>query len=435
MTQRTLNPSEFGKALHKGLGRALQVVGDRRMLVDEVAFLDACLHNRAYDPQCEGDRAAWLIEMLDAAAASERLRPEILGGFAQTTDTWDLDQLCGFAQIYARRGCTDAHEALYKIFRERPDPTAPWLGAEEIVNLDGLPGFLKAAEQRAAESRKNDWWRDFDDLVDCADELFGAGQVDEVVEEAASGNPVLDGFREGLQAHRENQKTVQATARSSRADRMQAIPAQQIIEEISASEPEGTPRYPYAIWGRHAAEEDLQVLEDAMFSETQPARLANYLRIFRSRALPRFDERLIALASHRDDDVREGALDALAMNTHGAVRALALSRLERGMGDSVTLGLVARNYRPGDHKLIEAVLHRSDDEEAIHDVVWSLQEIFIDHEAPDGLGALLFGYEQTPCSQCRARIVEHLVERELMAPDIREECHHDANAEIRALVT
>jgi hypothetical protein len=54
----------FAGALRKGQGRALMHV--RHHGLNDVAdlVLAACLEDQSYDPQCEGGRAAWMIQRI-----------------------------------------------------------------------------------------------------------------------------------------------------------------------------------------------------------------------------------------------------------------------------------------------------------------------------------------------------------------------------------
>ncbi len=62
MIARRLSREEFEAALQRGHGRAFLHV--RAYGLQNVAdlLLDACLHDKAYDPQCEDSRAKWLLE-------------------------------------------------------------------------------------------------------------------------------------------------------------------------------------------------------------------------------------------------------------------------------------------------------------------------------------------------------------------------------------
>src|SRR5262245_11468540 len=49
----------FASALQKGQGRALLHLRSTGLGDLEDLIIDVCLHDRAYDPQCEGNRTSW----------------------------------------------------------------------------------------------------------------------------------------------------------------------------------------------------------------------------------------------------------------------------------------------------------------------------------------------------------------------------------------
>jgi len=62
-----METSEFKNAIALGLGRAVVTLLDRDVHPFREVILDACLHNKAYDPQAEGSRAAYMVEAIRAA--------------------------------------------------------------------------------------------------------------------------------------------------------------------------------------------------------------------------------------------------------------------------------------------------------------------------------------------------------------------------------
>ena len=76
MTHLTLE--KFCDALDKGLGRAVIQVREQGQdnLGDDI--LNACLHNLAYDPQCEGDHADWMLEIVELTGNRERAPKTLL---------------------------------------------------------------------------------------------------------------------------------------------------------------------------------------------------------------------------------------------------------------------------------------------------------------------------------------------------------------------
>jgi len=53
------NPIEFQKMLHAGMGRAILFLMNQDAAQYRDVILDACLHNYAYDQQCEGSRRVY----------------------------------------------------------------------------------------------------------------------------------------------------------------------------------------------------------------------------------------------------------------------------------------------------------------------------------------------------------------------------------------
>jgi hypothetical protein len=426
LAHRKLSKAQFKTALRKGQGRALRAIRARGQLIDESTVLDACLHNFAYDPQLEGSRAWWMMAFLDAADAAERLRPKILAAFDSATSTWDLDQLCGLAEIYARRGCAEARETLYKVFERQPDPMASWLGVEQILRLDGLRGVVLAAARRPAERAFGEWRDGFVDLLESADEAFGAEAVDETVEEAARSYPRLRSFQQSLRDYRE---------RPPPEPRQEtAIGLEQVIEEIRAADP-SRGRQRYRGWGKRiASEEALRQVAEAMYSESHPGRLAKYLAILSGRAPSRLHPRLLTLADHPDREVRSRALAVLANYSTEAVRALALTRMRQGDHGEEVLGLFIKNYREGDHRLIEAALLTGDNIGDVHGLVLAIRRIFENNHTAACATSMRFVYEHSPCSLCRAGTVELLLELGMLPDELREECALDANEDIREKV-
>ena len=376
-----------------------------------------------------------MFEILQAADATVRFREPVLSALKQadsTIYTYDLDQLCDLAVLYARQNSQEAREYLYQIFRTQPDRMAPWMAEEQIVRLDGLSGFLYMAKERGKEFRLGGAEWDSEDLVSVAEEDLGADQTNSALSNAAEGDPDLRAFQDGLQAHRSSIDSLNSN-RESHEERMRAIPVQRILDEIRQSDSLKA-RFWFLNWGRYASEHDLDKILEMMFAEQHAGRLINYVRIFARRPMPHFDERFIELTRHGDPDVREHAMSSLGENSHPAVRALALARLDEGHGDGETIGLLAKNYRPGDHHRIEQILKPVSDVWESHHITWKLRDVFTENKDKEGLKSMCFAYEESPCSACRKRTVALLIDLEILPDTLLDECHFDSNEEIRELV-
>src|SRR5207249_1810995 len=78
----------------------------------------------------------------------------------------------------------------------------------------------------------------------------------------------------------------------SHAERVRAIPVNEII---STAEADGTGFGLFRGWGMHADPADLESVLQRLWSAHDPKVIANFLKVFSNRALPRFDARLIGL--------------------------------------------------------------------------------------------------------------------------------------------
>jgi len=141
---------EFEAAITKGLGRAYQYVvkhGDSHELVRH--WLEkACVENLAYDPQCEGDRCKWLYRILEQTSNLKHYQDFLIKELSSVNNasdsTWDINHQYGLLKLFSEHGSSDARDLLYKHFSKnlRTLYNESWVGGSQIIDLDGLEGFL-----------------------------------------------------------------------------------------------------------------------------------------------------------------------------------------------------------------------------------------------------------------------------------------------------
>ena len=420
----------FRAALRKGQGRALQAVRAAGRLIDEDAMLDACLHNCVYDPQVEGSRGPWLLEILDAAGVAGAFEAPILAAMASPESDWDAEQYCDFAEALARRGSQAARSALYRLLETAPFRKSPEIGDKQIVRLDGVEGLLFVAGCYGAALRRGED-RDIYCFADLAADTLGADIVTDALADTAPGNPDIRAFNEALAEIRREIERGQAVG-ASRAERLKSISPQELFDAIDRRSDD---RHLAAGWGRTAAEDQLHAAAERLFVESDLAKLYDYLRIFWRRPYPEIVPYLIRMFDHLDEKLRRGARNALAQNSHPAVRALALARMSAGRPDDGGMRLLVRNYEPGDHLLIEKLLPADDgDEWKLHHLCSDLVDVFRENGPADCAGAMSFVYERTPCSACRYDAVKLLLAAGAVTPALIDECRYDSDPDTRDLV-
>jgi hypothetical protein len=447
-----LERDPFGNALRKGHGRALMHVRRHGAAGLEDLVVDACVHDKTFDPQCEGDRAPWMLEIIDAsgleAIVCEKV-PSALSAEPGTQSLWDADHMCRLAVALARRGHGNARSAIYSAFRKSAD-SADLIGAEEIIELDGADGLLFVSEQIGVWLAEDPEIKVSDYPLLCYDERHGTGSAERLLRSAKDqSNRIavylahirgkLDGTSDTADQGREDTYFKPDMVRfgvhgKSRWDRIGTMSPDDVVRDIEAGAP-GMGKYAYSGWGKHASQDALQEIANRMFRESDPGRLARFLGVFQHRPLPDFDARLLDFVGHPDRDVHWVTTFVLANHRHPEVRALAIDCVRAGRHNKRELLLFRNNYQPGDWTVIREGLRWPSDKNEVHWTLSDLLEVFEANEVEEALEPLTLIYEHSPCTNCRRRALKSL-HRMGRAPDwLLEECCFDADDGIRDIVT
>lgn len=390
---------------------------------------DACLHNRVYDPQVEGSRVPWLMEILDAAGAADAFEAPILAAMADSRDCWDAMQFCEFAAAFACRGSEAARAALYRLFESAPIQHAPEIGEQQILELDGIEGMLFIARSYGTALRRGEE-REIYCFVESAAELLGPDAVDAAFADAVA-DPDIHVLCKALAEIRKDVERSRAGG-AARDERIKSMAQQELFDAIDHRTSD---RSLGTAWGRIARDDQLDAAALRLTVESDPMKHYDYLRIFWRRPYAGIVPHLVGMFDYPDEKLRRAARNALAQNRHPAVRALALARISAGMPGDGGVRLLIRNYEPGDHLLIEKVLPAEGvDEMQLHHLCFDLVDMFRENGPAKSAGAMRFVYDRTPCSACRHRAVELLLAAGAATPALIEECRYDCDPDTRDLV-
>ena len=156
MADYKLTREQFADAFSKGLGRAMMHV--KRYGLDGIAdiLLDACIHNKVYDTQCEENRAKWLFEMFKDSKEYVSFRNVLLKALESEEKGADLYLLCDLVKEIAKSGDTQAKKILKKCvlnFSQSPDKDG--LGAEDLVEIYGDSAVLELSRIYGKRLLKN----------------------------------------------------------------------------------------------------------------------------------------------------------------------------------------------------------------------------------------------------------------------------------------
>jgi hypothetical protein len=425
---------EFRAALHDGLGRALRDVRSvPREAVREI-LLDACLHNRAIDPQLDSDRSAWLVDIMDATGEFEWIAPRIVGGIPELEELWDVEQALNLAVRFAQRGVSGAREAVYAEF-DRQRFNAEWLGGLQLVVLDGIPGFLHVAQRIGRRSVEQEYYID-DYVEDRAAKMYGAEAVAAALNHAAQADPHVARYALAIErqraekAERRQQPVEKPPHGFSRNYDFDAVRGH--LDDPERGLRQGA--FWINTWGRYkATDSDLERALDALVVEKDPARQRAWLFVFSQRAMPRFEPRVLELLHSEDGDVSLQAHVALGHVEHAEVRRVAIERLESGRCDWQTVSLLISNYRHEDEPLLVRSLPDRGDREALHELARAVNKLIAKHGTAAESRLLAWSYDHAGCTNCREDCVKKILELGCAPAAILDECRFDSSADIREL--
>jgi hypothetical protein len=388
--------------------------------------LEACLQNKARDPQVEGSRAPYMLEIVRRTGDPSVYTDKVLDAISCEANSWDSLQRFQIARLVAQEGDPHARQAMSEAFEHNLGGAMEDAFAEEFICLDGLPGLLFAISQIGIGLTKGgDRWVD-DSLLSTAEDTFGPQTVRDAVRERAKTDGNVATYVEAVNANR-------MLRQEHRRRDPSTLSYEQIRSMIVSGKKEG-----YLVdWGRTADATELELAAADLLSETDPERLLSYLFIFWKRAFPLDSDHLLRLTDAPDDRIKRYALRALANLTNDEVRELALSLVtNKSTFRGYAIDLLTRNFHHGDHEMVKTWCDEESDSEILNDFDRRLGEFFNAHPNNSIERQLLTSlYDREPCSHCRCSIVARLLQLDSLPAALRAESAHDSYLKTRELVS
>lgn len=424
MNQSPLTVAEFERLLQLGLGRTILYLQQHDAVPYREAIARACHDDLRYDPQCERPRAPYLWELIKVTGDVPFYRDRILASLASADEDDGDTQLFRLARRFAQGGDTAARLLMYERFTGDTDKSAAC--ALELLELDGIDGFFFVAQQLGLAADRGDWRCAY--VLTVAVEKFGS-EVRPVLDRAPEDN----GIRRFLAAvENERRRSRQRNQRRIDATGLAYAELRPLLEKN-----EKVARLP--AWGEHASDSDIEMaagdLVELLTSDADPKRRRPFLSLFWNRVFPLDPQPILALAEQAHARRERAVLVNLLSNMrHPAVRAAALRWLASDDRSDDGVDLLLANYRDGDFVFIQRALDRITDREILHNFGIGVCDMLHNHETHDAVPTLLQLYERGPCSLCREEVVGWLLELDALPGWIVDECHYDANPDVRSLV-
>jgi hypothetical protein len=412
--------NQFKQAIARGTGDAFLIMEQNPLLDFSAIIIKAAKQPLSYDPQCEGCRTWYIHQLIKKSSKQEKIIAAVLQQLAiQKTDIWSLNQLCELALCFYKEGYTPAKKILKNRFLKNNINSYESCAIYEIIELEGVEGFLLFAEMRGkalkSEGDNADVF-EFDHIC----ETFKSLAIQKELGRAAKTNKLIAKYFKSIV----KQKKIK--------------PSPPIGRFSYALLKEKIDRNAFRVISTERANEltvkEIKQLASDFLNEKDKAKIELYLRFFAKRKFPFDYEPLLKIAKGRNAPCTrliEFAVYSLQYFHGKDIRELALHKFSSIRNPYLYIPLLFSNYKKGDHTLLEKIVRRSTQYHFLHSLMMGYVEIFNANPTPDCRASLEYLYHHSNCGICRERVVKCLYNNGVLSEKILNEIQFDSNKDIR----
>lgn len=418
--ERSISPAAaaFRALLSRGSGRAALLLQQDPANVElNAELLRACIENLTHDRELEESRATYLHRLIRMTGRATAYRTA-LEARLRAVDIEDV--VVDFGQIFEVLSRLIADEGgdqdiLRDFVLTTRDRSAAMAGAWELVRLQGLDALLACAHRFSDEIVQEPWL--IGSLVRELEERDGEKAVAIVLEEARKADAEFDRLM-----------SLHVAARTRPESGQKDLTYEMLKAEIN----QGTRSQFPLQWIRQATEVEIELAASDLLAEDDDEGLLAYLRIFSRRRFPRSPERLLPLLDRSNLTVAHRAAYVLGQIRDAQVRIRGLELIAEGRA-ALGLKLLHSSYEAEDLPRFRPALDSLQAD--ANDLHWAAGGLIDMIETmadlpPEPHAILLHVYDVTPCSICRARVVDLLAERSVIPDWMAEEGRYDAESTI-----
>lgn len=303
-----MDENQFRRALHLGFGRTILYAKDNDVGKFRDVILDACLHCYAYDPQSEGTRADYMLELVGLTPEKDFYSGKVLKALPGSGDDWDAVQRFRFAACLAFEGNELAKRAMYENYAPGPK-RGEGIGIN-FVHMDGLDGLLFAAEKMGALLMSTPEGVDVGWLLGHSINEFGEQEVWDALEKAAAQNPRVEAYQLEVKTREGRRLGKSGVSIDVTYEQLKPKLAEMVFTWIGS-------------WGERASDVEIERAAHGLVAAREPKDQLAHLRIFARRHFPLDIQILLRLVEVDRERVGFAAAKALSQITHQAVRDLA----------------------------------------------------------------------------------------------------------------
>lgn len=414
--------SQFLNSLKRGTGEAHLIMKDNPQIDFSNQIIKGALNIYAYDGQSEGNRGQYIFDIISISKQKNKIRKAVLQGLStEQEDTWNLTHLFALTKLFAEQGDKEAKQAIYDRFLSKPIEGSDWVGAYEILELDGLNGLFYVAEKFGKYIDKNpDDWQD-DWIIKHFQEENKNIKVDDELKKKAKTNKFIRIYLDNIKRTKTSQEKYKT----------KAIKYNDIIDEVLNSKPFISFRRK-----RNLTEEEINQVAKQLINETDKSSIERFLDIFDFYKFPYASQIILDFAKQKRTNknrIVENAIDALKHLKSKDIRNFAMDKIQNSKNPIDYLEVLVSNYKSGDFKLLSEIANKTNNEHKIEQLAGIYTDIYKANKTKECKEPLEILYQKMNCAIHRNGIVEILIENQVLSNKIKNEIKFDCDLDTRKL--
>lgn len=408
-----LSQSEFIKALTSGRGNAVLAVEKHPERYRSLVLM-ACKDHFVYDPQCEGNRAYYVYNLIMFYPDKSEFIKTACESLENATEQFEINYFVELLTYIYKHGYKDAKKAVWDKYEKlygdlwcidsRPEGIFHEFDRFNIGFLNILTEYeiyRKVAVDVGRLYIKSPFY------ADCGFD-FENEEFDTMLADEKSDLKEIKAFLDA-----KKKLKIKAEPRSKELSELCGIPLSMRLKNE-----------PLEVVGKYA---------DIYLSEKDPEKRVLALKAFYRCGYPEGYRIAPLINDARSDmpELRTAALTVLKKIRHPDVREFALELIENDPEDGFPL--LAKNYRPEDSSIFTNLFlninkHGFDDAVSWHNHHITVLDMFEESNGTDSppTHILPMIYKMTPCSCCRYRSVVLMDKYSMLTKEILAECVYDS---------
>ena len=422
MTDTANIKRQFLNSLKRGTGEAFLIVKDNPKIDFSNQIIKGVLNIFASDGQSEGNRAQYIYEIISISKQKDKIRKAVLQGLkTEQNDAWNLTHLFALTKLFAEQEDTEAKQVIYNRFLNNPIEGSDWVGANEILELDGLKGLFYVSEKfgKYIDQNPNDLQDDW--IIKRFQEENKNIKVYEKLKRKAKTNKFVRIYLDNIER----------TKASQEKHKTKPTKYNDVIDEVLNSKP-------FISFNRirNLTDEDIKQVAKRLIYETDKSNIEKLLVIFDFYKFP-FDSQLILdFAKQKrtsENRIVENAIDALKHLKCKRIRNFAMEEIQTSKNQIDYLEILVSNYKSGDFKLLREIAKKTNNKYKIEQLAGIYTDIYRANKTKECKEPLETLYYKINSAILRKEIVEMLIENKVLSGRIRNEIKFDCYLETRKL--